>query len=106
MKGIPNNLKIYLTILSLLSITLLTYLSFNYQLINTPSFFILSILMIIAETFLIQLPGIGAVSVSFALSFAIIIISGPLTAAVITAIGVALRRPHVEKRGYVHIFNS
>jgi len=62
--------------------------------------------MIIAETFLIQLPGVGAVSVSFALSFAAIIISGPLTAALITTIGVALRRPYVEGRGYVHLFNS
>jgi len=106
MKGIPNNLKIYLTILSLLSITLLTYLSFNYKLINTPSFVILSILMIIAETFLILLPGFGAVSVSFALSFAAIIISGPLTAALITAIGLTFRRPHLEGRGYVHLFNS
>ena len=106
MKGIPNNLKIYLTILSLLSITLLTYLSFNYKLINTPSFVILSILMIIAETFLILLPGFGAVSVCFALSFAAIIISGPLTAALITAIGLTFRRPHLEGRGYVHLFNS
>src|SRR6056297_2949259 len=106
MKGIPNKLKIYLTILSLISMALLTYLILNYELISTPSFVILSILMIIAETFLILLPGFGAVSVSFALSFAAIIISGPLTAALMTAIGVTLRRPHVEDRGYVHIFNS
>src|SRR6056297_593652 len=106
MKGIPNNLKIYLTILSLTSMALLAYLILNYELISTPSFVILSILMIIAETFLIQLPGVGAVSVSFALSFAAIIISGPLTAALITTIGVALRRPYVEGRGYVHLFNS
>jgi len=106
MKGISNKLKIYLTLLSLISMALLTYLILNYELISTPSFVILSILMIIAETFLIQLPGIGAVSVSFALSFAAIIIGGPLTAALMTAIGVTLRRPHVEDRGYVHIFNS
>jgi len=62
--------------------------------------------MIIAETFLIQLPGVGAVSVSFALSFAAIIISGPLTAALITSIGLVFRRPYVEGRGYVHLFNS
>jgi len=106
MKGIPNNLKIYIIILSIASISFLTYLSLNYELISTPSFVILSILMIIAETFLIQLPGVGAVSVSFALSFAAIIISGPLTAALITAIGLTFRRPHLEGRGYVHLFNS
>ncbi|MDW7667859.1 MAG: HD-GYP domain-containing protein [Bacillota bacterium] len=106
MKGIPNRLKLYITVLSLSAIALLAYLSSNYKLINSASFLVFSILMIIAETFLIQLPGIGAVSVSFALSFAAIIISGPLTAALITAIGLTFRRPYVEGRGYVHIFNS
>jgi len=104
--GIPKSLKLYITFIAISAAALLAYLISNYQLINTVSFIILSILMIIAETFLIQLPGIGAVSVSFALSFAGIIIGGPLTAALITAIGLTLRRPYVEGRGYVHIFNS
>jgi len=91
--GIPKSLKLYITFLSISAAALLAYLISNYQLINTVSFIILSILMIIAETFLILLPGFGAVSVSFALSFAGIIIGGPLTAALITAIGLTFRRP-------------
>ncbi|MDF2617267.1 MAG: hypothetical protein K0Q47_1924, partial [Sedimentibacter sp.] len=67
---------------------------------------VFSLLSAIAETFLILLPKIGGISVSFALAFSAILLTNPLTTAIITAAGVALRCPYVEGKGRVHIFNN
>ena len=106
MTELPKKLKIYITALFTAAVLLMIYLVFNFTINDIPSFVVLSILAIIAESFLIQLPGIGAVSVSFALSFAAIIIGGPLMAALVTAIGLTFRRPYVEGRGYIHLLNT
>jgi putative nucleotidyltransferase with HDIG domain len=67
---------------------------------------VFSLLSAVAETFLILLPRVGAISVSFALAFSAILLTNPLTTAIITAAGVAFRCPYVDGRGRVHIFNS
>jgi len=51
-------------------------------------------------------PKIGAVSVSFALGFSAILLTNPLTAAIINAAGVAFRAPYVDGKGRVHLFNN
>ena len=106
MSELPKKLKIYIAGLFTSAVLLMIYMIINYTINDLPSFIVLSILAVIAESFLIQLPGIGAVSVSFAISFAAIIIGGPLMAAIVTSIGLSLRRPYVEGRGYVHILNT
>jgi len=106
MSELPKKLKIYIAGLFTSAVLLMIYMIINYTINDIPSFIVLSILAVIAESFLIQLPGIGAVSVSFAISFAAIIIGGPLMAAIVTSIGLSLRRPYVEGRGYVHILNT
>jgi len=65
-----------------------------------------SALSAFAETYLILLPRFGAVSVSFALTFAAILLTNPLTAAIITVAGVLFRYPYVDGRGRVSIFNT
>jgi hypothetical protein len=66
----------------------------------------LSVLTAIAETFWILLPKIGAVSVSFALTFCAILLTNPLTVSLISAIGMILRCPYMDGKGRVHIFNN
>ena len=67
---------------------------------------VFSILTIIAETYLVLLPKIGGISVSFAITYSAILLTNPLMAAIIAAIGVAFRFPYVDGRGRVNILNN
>lgn len=99
------NLYTYITGLSLISLMLLLYLVKTYDVSDKILLIVFSFLCAIAETFLIAMPKIGALSVSYALTFSAILLTDPLTAAIISAIGVAFRCPYVEGKGRVHIFN-
>lgn len=102
------NIKLYsyISILSFMAVMLFTYLLRTYTINDYILLVIFSVLSAIAETFLIPLPKVGAVSVSFALVFSSILLTDPLTAAIITAAGVAFRCPYVDGKGRVHIFNN
>lgn len=102
------NLKLYSYISALLviAIILINYLITTYTISDYVLLIAFSILSVLSETFLIPLPKIGAVSVSFALAFSAIILTDPLTAAIIMAFGVAFRFPYVDGRGRVHILNN
>ncbi len=102
------NIKLYTYIifLTLTATVLMVYLFNNYTINDYVLLVAFSVLSAIAETFLIPLPKIGAVSVSFALTFSAILLTDPLTAALISAMGMLLRCPYVEGRGRVHIFNN
>ncbi|RKD34207.1 HD-GYP domain-containing protein [Thermohalobacter berrensis] len=106
MSNIPNRVKTYIFVMSLIALSLVVCLSKTYNIINIKTLIFFSILAVISESFLIQLYAGGAVSVGFAISLAAIIIGGPLTAGVITAIGFAFRTVKTPNRGYVHIFNT
>jgi len=103
-----NNIKLYTYIffLVLTATILMVYLFKNYSINDYVLLVAFSILSAIAETFLILLPKIGGVSVSFALTYSAILLTNPLTAALISAMGMLLRCPYVEGRGRVHIFNN
>ena len=105
-KAIPIKLYTYISFLALASITLMVYLADKFTISDYVLLIVFSVLSAIAETFLIPLPKVGAVSVSFALSFSAILLTDPLTAAIITALGVAFRCPYVDGKGRVHIFNN
>lgn len=102
------NIKLYtyITFLSLIAILLMVYLTNVYAISDYSLLIVFSVLSAIAETFLILLPKVGAVSVSFALTFSAILLTDPLTAAIITAAGVIFRCPYVDGRGRVHLFNN
>ena len=96
----------YISALTIAAVLLMVYLLDKYTISDYGLLIVFSVLSAIAETFLIPLPKIGAVSVSFALTFSAIILTDPLTAAIITAAGVIFRIPYSESRGRVHIFNN
>ena len=103
-----NNIKLYayITALSLFALIFLAYLIKTYDVSDKTLLIVFSILCAIAETFLIPMPKIGAVSVSYALTFSAILLTDPLTVAIISAFGVALRCPYVEGKGRVNILNN
>jgi putative nucleotidyltransferase with HDIG domain len=82
------------------------YLINEYTISDYVLLIVFSVLSAIAETFLILLPKVGGVSVSFALTFSAILLTNPLTAAIITASGIIFRCPYVDGKGRVHIFNN
>jgi len=99
-------LNTYIFIITFIAGLVLAYLIHEYKVTDITLLVVFSVLSAIAETYLIPLPKIGAVSVSFALTFSAILLTDPLTAAIITVAGVALRCPY-ERGGNcrVHIFN-
>lgn len=96
----------YITAITFSSILLLAFLIKTYDVSDKILLIVFSILCVIAETFLIPMPKIGAVSVSYALTFSAILLTDPLTVSVISAVGVAFRCPYIEGRGRVHILNN
>lgn len=96
----------YIATLFVFSIILMLYLIKTYSINDYILLIAFSVLSIIAETFLIPLPKVGAISVSFALSYSAILLTNPLVAAIISAIGVAFRFPYVDGRGRVNILNN
>lgn len=105
-KKVSIKLYSYIFFLTLASIILMVYLVNEYTISDYVLLVVFSLLSAIAETFLIPLPKIGAVSVSFALTFSAILLTDPLTAAIITASGIIFRCPYVDGKGRVHIFNN
>lgn len=103
---INSKLYVYIIALFIIAILLSYYLFKNYSISDLALLVVFSVLSAVAETFLILLPKVGAISVSFALIYSAILLTNPLTATIIAAFGVAFRCPYVDGRGRVHIFNS
>ncbi|MGD9569327.1 MAG: hypothetical protein AB7V48_13630, partial [Sedimentibacter sp.] len=101
-----KKLYTYISMLSFMAIILTFYLLKNYTIKDYTLLIIFSILSAIAETFLILLPRVGAISVGFAIIYSAILLTNPLSAAIIAAFGIAFRCPYVDGKGRVHIFNS
>jgi len=101
-----TTLYVYISVLTIAASILMVYLFNTYTISDYVLLVVFSVLSAIAETFLILLPKVGAVSVSFALGFSAILLTNPLTAAIINAVGIALRFPYVDGKGRVHLFNS
>ncbi len=99
-------LYIYISTLAIAAILLMIYMFNNYAISDYTLLIVFSILSAIAETFLILLPKVGGISVSFALIFSAILLTNPLTAAIISASGIIFRCPYVDGRGRTHIFNN
>ena len=96
----------YIIFLALSSIILLIYLFKYYAISDYTLLIVFSVLSALAETFLIPLPKVGAVSVSFALNFSAILLTNPLSASLIAAFGMMFRCPYVDGKGRVHVFNN
>jgi len=105
-KNKNTTLYVYISVLTIVASILMVYLFNTYTINDYVLLVVFSVLSAIAETFLILLPKVGAISVSFALGFSAILLTNPLTAAIINAAGVAFRAPYLDGKGRVHIFNS
>lgn len=103
---ISTNLFLYIFILAIMAFVLMLHLSRVYTINDYSLLIVFSALSIIAETFFILLPKVGAISVSFALYYSAIILTNPLFASIMAAIGVAFRFPYVDGKGRVHILNT
>ena len=99
-------LYLYISFVALLAILVMHYLLINFTVKNYTLLILLSFLTAVAETFLIPLPKVGAISVSFAITFSAILITDPLTATIVTALGILFRFPYVDGKGRVHLFNN
>ncbi|MBP1926211.1 putative nucleotidyltransferase with HDIG domain [Sedimentibacter acidaminivorans] len=101
-----TSLYAYISAVSFIAFIFLLYLIKTYDVTDKTLLIVFSLLCVVAETFLIPMPKIGAVSVSYALTFSAILLTDPLTVAIISSVGVALRCPYVEGKGRVNIFNN
>ena len=92
-KDIINKVQLYtyISAIAIAAIFLMIYLINEYTISDYTLLIVFSVLSAIAETFLILLPKVGAVSVSFALTFSAILLTDPLTAAIITASGIVIK---------------
>lgn len=106
MSQFPKKLKIFVIIITLLSILLGIYLFRYSDLITLETLLLFTILSIIAESLLITMPNGAAVSVGFAISLASVIVGGPFTAYIVNGMGVLLRYVKIPKRGSFHILNT
>ncbi|MTI66747.1 MAG: HD-GYP domain-containing protein [Firmicutes bacterium] len=100
-----RKVKKFVAIMAVLATCILIYLYLNYNIPDISLFLFFCILSIITESLLIPLANGMAVSVGFAMCFAAIIVSGPLTGAIASALGFLLRVPNIKGRGYIHLFN-
>ena len=101
------SLNTYIFLISVIAILVLVFLISTYKVTDITLLIVFSILSAIAETYLIPMPKIGALSVSYALTFSAILLTDPLTTAIITCCGVAFSFP-INRNGIgrVHIFNT
>ncbi|SHJ02980.1 HDIG domain-containing protein [Dethiosulfatibacter aminovorans DSM 17477] len=101
-----SKVRKYITVVLFLAVSMVIYLNSNYVINNWNIVIIMGILSVIAETFMVKIPGIGGVSVAFAIVFSTIIMEGPLAGVIVSAIGITFCRPYVDDIGYVHILNT
>ena len=96
----------YISFVALLAVLVMHYLITNFTIRDYTLLLLFSILSAVSETFLIPLPKVGAVSVSFAITFSAILLTDPLTAAIITSLGILFRCPYVDGKGRVNVLNT
>lgn len=106
MAQFPKKLKIFVIIITLISILLGFYLFKYIDLVTLSTLLLFTIVSIIAESLLIPLSNDGAVSVGFAISLASMLVGGPFAAYIVNGFGVLLRHINIPKRGTFHILNT
>lgn len=96
----------YIAVVSLCSIGVIFLIADTKIIGGWKSFIFWSVLGIVTESLGIILPSGAAVSVSFAISLAAIIVDGPLIAALVSGAGYAFRIRKIDGDNYSHIFNT
>ena len=92
MEKVPKTVKIYSIILLVLAIFFIGYLLFIAQGLDWKYVLFFGFLVWLAESLGIDLPKVGAVSVSFAILFAVIILFNPATAVLVSLFATVIWR--------------
>ncbi|HZK00163.1 MAG TPA: HD-GYP domain-containing protein [Tissierellaceae bacterium] len=99
--------RFYIGGLTLLSIFMLGYLFYNYEISSMFMLLFWSLLTIIVESLLILLPNSSVgVSVGSAINLASVIVGGPLIGTISAGLGFLFRFPNVPEKGRVHLLNT
>ncbi|WIV13827.1 HD-GYP domain-containing protein [Proteiniborus sp. MB09-C3] len=98
--------SIYIATLSVVAISLYSFLFNRFDIPSFKMLFFWSLLSIVVESLLIPLPNntVG-ISVGYAINIASIIVGGPLLGATSAFLGFLFRVPKIKGRGYVTLFN-
>ncbi len=107
MQEVPKRCKVYALTIPALASLLLIYLFFAKYQIFWTAILLFGILTLLAESLGINLPRVGAISVSSAILYAVMIVFGPLTAALV-AIFTSVTWKDIRERssGYRYLFNG
>lgn len=107
MQEVPKQCKIYSVAVLSLACMLLLYLVYAGYQIFWPAIVLFGILILLAESLGISLPRVGSISVSSAILYAVMIVFGPLTAAII-AVFTSITWKDIQKKTsyYRWLFNG
>lgn len=104
--NLPKKAIAYIAFLFVSSVLIGIYLSNQYSIPSLKMLMFWALLSIVAESLAISLPNGVGVSVGLAISLAVIVTTGPLSAAITSAVSFTFRIAYVKGRGYIHLFNS
>jgi len=100
------NVRKYILIIIFAAVSLFSIMIIHYGVPNYRNVLLFTILSIIVESLVVVIPGGGAVSVGYAITFSSMIIVGPLGAAISCSLGLMLRYGKIPKVPARHIFNT
>ena len=106
MGNLPNKVKIYISIIGIIALSLLIFLFINHEITSIKMLIFWGVLAVVTESLRILLPSGVGVSVGFAISLSSLIIGGPLLSALVTGIGVTFRVTDISGGKRSHLFNS
>ncbi len=107
MQEMPKKIKIYSIVLFVNALALLAYLIFSARSLSWKHVLFFGLLVWLAESLGIDLPKVGAVSVSFAIIFAVIILFNPITAVLVSLFTTVVWRDIKERSSiYKWIING
>ncbi|WP_202710001.1 HD-GYP domain-containing protein [Sporosalibacterium faouarense] len=105
MSSLPSRVKIYVSIICIISVLVFGFLINEYAIPNVYSLIFWCVLAITAESLLIIMPSGAGISVAFAIILASLIIGGPLFAAITTTVGFVFRVVKLNNK-IIHLFNA
>ncbi|KAB3532083.1 HD-GYP domain-containing protein [Alkaliphilus serpentinus] len=106
MNQLPKKARYYVLFIITLAVVLLISLAYFYDLPSIDTFFMFIILAILVESLAVLLPNGGSVSVGSAVDITVMIILGPLGAAICSFFGITLKYLKVSNKEVHHIANT
>ncbi len=105
MPKLSIKIKTYIAMICIIAALVLIYLLNIHSIPSINVLVFWSILAIIAESLLIELPSGAGISVGFAIGLASLITGGPLLASIVTATSFIFRIVKTSDNKFIHLFN-